>query len=92
MQQLVASGVTPVDSLTVVENEELPRHFAVIGEGTDPDGNSLLVGYSPTSGGDAALAVIAILLALTDRIGKQQWALGGYRALLIVSAMPRSIW
>ena len=59
MQQLVASGVTPVDSLTVVENEELPRHFAVIGEGTDPDGNSLLVGYSPTSGGDAALAVIA---------------------------------
>ncbi len=58
-ERIVAEGVLPVSALERVAAEEVPDAFAVLATGTTEEGATLLVGFSPKSGGDAALATLA---------------------------------
>ena len=57
--RIVAEGALPVSALTRVAEGEVPDGFAVLATGTTEEGGTLLVGFSPQSGGDAALATLA---------------------------------
>jgi hypothetical protein len=58
-ERIVAEGILPVSALERVTAEGVPDSFAVLATGTTEEGGALLVGFSPKSGGDAALATLA---------------------------------
>jgi len=58
-ERIVAEGVLPVAALERVAAEDVPDSFAALAVGTTEQGVTLLVGFSPKSGGDAALATLA---------------------------------
>ncbi len=58
-ERIVAEGVLPVAALERVAADDVPDSFAVLATGTSEEGTTLLLGFSPKSGGDAALATLA---------------------------------
>jgi hypothetical protein len=58
-ERIVAEGVLPVAALERVAADDVPDSFAALAMGTTEQGVPLLVGFSPKSGGDAALATLA---------------------------------
>src|SRR5262245_31051213 len=58
-ERIVAEGVLPVSGLEKVAADDVPESFAVLGTGSTEEGGTLLVGFSPRSGGDAALATLS---------------------------------
>lgn len=57
--RIQASGALGVESIEALASDDIPAHFAVLGRAQRPEGRSLLIGFSPQHGGDAALAAIA---------------------------------
>ncbi|MCH2170957.1 hypothetical protein MK489_09245 [Myxococcota bacterium] len=58
-EEIAEAGIGGVAELTPLEIPGVPGHMAVVAEGTDKEGRPVLVGFSPESGGEAALAVAA---------------------------------
>jgi hypothetical protein len=92
-ERIVAAGVLPVSALERVA-PDVPDTFAVLGMGATESGGALLVGFSPTSGGDAALATLAHaqrLLAEQSFTGEAvalapDWSIGSRRRLELLRA------
>jgi hypothetical protein len=59
LDRILEAGVLPVTALERVAASEVPDHFALLATGATAEGGSLLLGFSPKSGGDAALATLA---------------------------------
>ncbi len=58
--QILSARATDAERLEPVELEGVPAAFAVLGVGENAAGRPVAVGYAPTSGADAALAVLAL--------------------------------
>ena len=93
-ERIVAEGVLPVTALERVAADEVPDGFAVLATGTTEEGATLLVGFSPKSGGDAALATLAYaqrLLAEQGFTGESvalapDWSIASRRRLELLRA------
>jgi len=93
-ERIVAEGVLPVTALERVAADEVPDGFAVLATGTTEEGATLLVGFSPKSGGDAALATLAhaqLLLAEQGFTGESvalapDWSITSRRRLELLRA------
>ncbi len=59
MARMVELGVAEAAELQPVEVAGIPPDYAALGRGTTRSGSALWVAYSPTEGGDAALAAVA---------------------------------
>jgi hypothetical protein len=66
LARVIQSGVVPADALEPVETGEVPASLAVVGTGTSRDGERLVVGVSPGSGGDAWLGALAVAARLAQ--------------------------
>ncbi|MEB2343874.1 MAG: hypothetical protein OZ948_03945, partial [Deltaproteobacteria bacterium] len=60
LARVVESGVVPAEALEPVASDDVPATLAVVGTGVSRDGERLVVGVSPASGGDAWLAALAV--------------------------------
>lgn len=69
LARVIQSGVLPTDSLVPVESGEVPASLAAVGTGVSRDGERLVVGVSPASGGDAWLGAIAVAARLVQQDG-----------------------
>ncbi|HJO22447.1 MAG: hypothetical protein QF890_07140 [Myxococcota bacterium] len=58
-ERLTAEGHVHVAALEPIASDGVPAGFAALGAGESEAGERVLVGFSPTNGGDAALAVLA---------------------------------
>jgi len=71
------AGIVTAGSLEPVPADGpdgVPAHFAAVGIGEDEDGRPLLVAFSPTSGGDAALAAASAALGREEPFAGTAWA------------------
>ncbi|HEY8493066.1 MAG TPA: hypothetical protein VIN04_04185, partial [Myxococcota bacterium] len=69
LARVIQSGVVPADALDPVASDELPAALAAVGTGTSREGERLVVGVSPASGGDAWLAALAVATRLVQEEG-----------------------
>ena len=64
MARIIEAGLVPVSSLEAMQSEGVDASYAALGKGEREDGTPVIVAFSPTSGGDAALAALAAATAL----------------------------
>jgi hypothetical protein len=97
LERLTAEGHVPVATLEAVEVDGVPDHFAVVGRGETETGTTVLVGFSPRHGGDAALAVLAEaqrLAASEEGFSGEaiavapEWSIAARRRLALVGTLP----
>jgi hypothetical protein len=69
LARVIQSGVVPADALEPLETGEVPATLAAVGTGTSREGERLVVGVSPASGGDAWLAALAVAARLVQEEG-----------------------
>lgn len=67
LARVIQSGVVPTDALEPIETGEVPAGLAVVGTGLSRDGERIVVGVSPASGGDAWLGAIAVAARLVEQ-------------------------
>ena len=63
LARIVEAQLVPTAALEVLASEGVPASYAALGKGEQEDGSPVLVAFSPSSGGDAALAALAAGLA-----------------------------
>ncbi len=66
LARVIQSGVLPTDALEPVETGEVPAGLAAVGTGVSHEGERIVVGVSPASGGDAWLGAIAVAARLVE--------------------------
>lgn len=69
LARVIQSGVLPTDALEPIETGEVPAGLAAVGTGVSRDGERIVVGVSPASGGDAWLGAIAVAARLVEQDG-----------------------
>jgi len=96
LARVIQSGVVPAEALEPVQTGEVPASMAAVGTGVSRDGERLVVGVSPASGGDAWLAALAVAARLVQDEGfdgavyavSGSWSLSARRRLGLLRAGP----
>ncbi len=96
LERIAAEGVVPARSLEPVADEGVPDDFAALGRGETEAGTPVLVGFSPSNGADAALAVLALAQRLAadgsfegEAIAvAPQWSIAARRRIALVGETP----
>jgi hypothetical protein len=96
LTRVIQSGVVPAEALEPVEGGEVPATLAVVGTGVSRDGERLVVGVSPASGGDAWLAALAVAARRVQEEGfdgavyavSGSWSLAARRRLGLLRPGP----
>jgi hypothetical protein len=94
--RLIDEGIVGVQGLEPVSADDLPASFAVVGSGEREGGEPVLVGFSPSHGGDAMLAALAVAQRLAEEDGFEgealavapQWSIAARRRLALVGDLP----
>jgi hypothetical protein len=92
----MAAGIVSCETLEPVAIDDVPDHYAVVAVGTDADGKTLVVAYSPINGGDAALTGLAHAQRLAANGGFEgeviavspQWSIAARRRLAYIGTAP----
>jgi hypothetical protein len=69
LARVIQAGLVPTDALEPVTDEQTAP-LAAVGTGVSRDGEPLVVGVSPTSGGDAWLAALAVAARRLEEEGE----------------------
>lgn len=99
LARVIESGVVPSEALVPVESGEVPASLAVVGSGVSRDGERLVVGVSPGSGGDAWLGALAVAARLVAEDGfdgavyavSGSWSLSARRRLGLLRRGPLQV-
>jgi len=95
-ERLIGEGIVNVQALEAVSADDVPASFAVVGRGERENGEPVLVGFAPSHGGDAALAVLAVAQRLAAEGNFEgealavapQWSIAARRRLALVGELP----
>jgi hypothetical protein len=64
IERIAAEKIVAAKSLSPIDSDEIPAHFAAVGVGESERGGRLVVAFAPRNGGDAALAGLAYAKSL----------------------------
>jgi hypothetical protein len=97
-ERIAAEKIVAAESLSPIDSDEIPEHFAVVAEGESERGGRLVVAFAPRHGGDAALAGLAHARSLAgggEFDGEviavcPQWSIAARQRLAILSPQGKN--